>query len=83
MFCKDVKLQSAEYCMLTKGTEVIIQVQSNWRMQHHSEHNVQGDKEKAALRQEVFLLVGPSSGFAGLLVNLFYQTVNFLPVTCS
>lgn len=39
--------------MLTKGTEVIIQVDSNWRMQHHSKHNVQGDKEKARLRQGV------------------------------
>lgn len=48
------RVQSAQYCMLTKGTEVIIQVDSNWRMQHHSKNNVQGDKEKAPLRQGVF-----------------------------
>lgn len=54
MFCKAVKLtQSAQYCMLTKGTEVIIQVDSNWRTQHHSKHNVKGDKEKVWLRQGV------------------------------
>lgn len=47
------RVQSAAYCMLTKGTEVIIQVDSNWRTQHHSKHNVQGDKEKAWLRQGV------------------------------
>lgn len=39
--------------MITKGTEVIIKVDSNWRTQHHSKHNVQGDKEKARLRQGV------------------------------
>lgn len=47
------RVQSATYCMLTKGTEVIMQVDSNWRTQHHSKHNVQGDKEKARLRQGV------------------------------
>lgn len=37
--------------MLTKGIPASTQVERSLRMQHRSEHHVQGDEEKAPLRQ--------------------------------
>lgn len=39
------------FSMLTKGISAITQLERSLRMQHGSKHHVQGDKEKAPLRQ--------------------------------